>query len=98
MMTADGTGTAAAQDDRPPLDALQMALNLAAGVERISEYVSSGPDAELQAHVRGLGAQQAAAAQMAAHLAVVSVAQDARRIADALDRLADRAAGGEPPW
>ena len=69
-------------DPAPPQDVLRMARNLAAGVDRIARYVEDGgPDAELQAHVRGLGPRQHAIAELAAHMALVSLAEDVHRIA-----------------
>jgi hypothetical protein len=73
----------------PPRDeapnALEMARNLLAGVEAIARYVNDGgPDAEIQAHVRGLGPRQHAQAQLAAYLAVVSIAEDVHALATAL--------------
>jgi hypothetical protein len=69
----------------PAPDPLDMARNLTRTVEAVARYVEDGgPDAELQAHVRGLGPQQHHAAEMAGQLALVSIAADLRRIADHL--------------
>ena len=69
------------------MTSLEMARNLAQSVDAIARYVEDGgPDAEIQAHVRGLGPRQHANAELAGYLALVSIAEDLHRIADVLTR------------
>jgi hypothetical protein len=63
------------------LSALDMAVNLVHSIEGLSRYVEEGgPDAEIMAHVHGLGPRQHAAGQLAGNLALVSIAQDIHAI------------------
>lgn len=88
----------AARDDPPRLTPLDMARNLIAAVERYARFLDSGPDAELQAYVRGYGERQANAAQLAAQLALVSIAEDVHRVVGVmLDPLPPRIRDDEPP-
>jgi hypothetical protein len=71
-----------ADRDLSPLD---MARNLVRSVGAIARYVETGgPDAEIQAHVRGLGPRQHEAAKLAANLALVSIAEDLHRALDVM--------------
>lgn len=77
--------TVTPETQAPDITPLEMARNLTRSVGSIARYVEDGgPDAELQAHVRGLGPRQHATAKMAGHLALVSIAEDLHRIADTL--------------
>lgn len=60
-----------------PMDPLEMALNCVRDVERLAKADMD----ETQAHALGLGNRQHAAAEMAAYLALVSIAADLRRLA-----------------
>lgn len=65
----------------PDVTALDMARNLVTTIERLSRYVETGgPEAEIQAHIGNYGARQAAAGQLAAQLAIVSLAEDIHRV------------------
>jgi hypothetical protein len=63
------------------LDALDMARNLTAGIQRAAEQIEAD---ELAAYLHRTGDRAFAAAQMASYLALVSIAADLRRIADTL--------------
>ena len=62
-------------------DALKMAQNCAASIDRLSAYQVSDP---LGAYIAQSGRQGMDAADLAAGLALVSIAEDLRRIADHL--------------
>jgi hypothetical protein len=81
-MTTTDTGTAAPAP-------LEMARNWAELAGRIAEHYEQKERADpgfgrAQARVDGAGRQQFEAAQMASFMALVSIAEDARRIADHL--------------
>jgi hypothetical protein len=63
------------------LDALDMARNLAASVQRAAERIEAD---ELGAYLNRTGDTAFAGAQMASYLALVSIAGDLRRITDVL--------------
>ena len=63
----------------PDPDPLEMARNCVAAVARIADYQERDP---LQAYTSGAGAQGMQTAKLAACMALVSIAQDLRRIAD----------------
>lgn len=73
--------TARAADERPALTPLEMALNAAANVAMIARATDDDP---MMAHLNRNGDRAHAAAELAAKLALVSIAEDIRRIADAL--------------
>jgi hypothetical protein len=64
------------------MDPLEMAANAAAAVGRYAEYQDQDP---LSAHIARAGQQGHEAAQLAACMALVSIAQDLRRLVDAVD-------------
>ena len=76
-MTTTDTASQPAAD----LTALDMARNLVSRVEALARAAEDDP---LGATVHRLGDQQHACAERAAHLALVSLAEDVHRIADAL--------------
>lgn len=65
----------------PPMSALEMCRNL---VRHVDAYAREADKDKVAAHVHQLGPRQHASAQMAAYLAVVSIAEDLHRIAGAL--------------
>jgi hypothetical protein len=67
------------------LTALEMALNLVAGVQRAAAYIDRD---ELGARVHHAGEHGFANAQLAANLAVVSIAQDLHKLVSPWDRAA----------
>jgi hypothetical protein len=76
-------------DELPAVDPLDVARMWARRVGEIADYWGERERADpgfgkLQARIHGAGREQFEAAQMAAYLALVSVAGDARRIADVL--------------
>jgi hypothetical protein len=78
-----------AADELTAVDPLAVARNWARRVSAIAEHYARREQAEpgfgrIEAEIHGAGRQQFEAAQMAAYMALVSVAGDARRIADAL--------------
>jgi hypothetical protein len=64
-------------EQAPRLTALEMALNLAGSVEQIARFTDSSP---LESHVHRLGERGHQAAQLAANLALVSIAEDLHRL------------------
>ena len=65
------------------MDPLAMALNCVAAVQHIAEVQSSpDPEVQIQAHIAKLGTLGAQSAQLAAQMALVSIAADIRRLAD----------------
>ena len=64
---------------------LEMARNAAANVERYAQYQADDPLGSFIAHA---GQQGQHAAEVAACMALVSIAEDVHRIADAVDRMA----------
>ena len=72
--------------DQMPHDPLTMARLMVRQVEQLYEAASGSEDARLQAYIKGYGQQQHHAAERAAQMALVSIADDLRRIADHLDR------------
>lgn len=78
-MTDPTTGNAQPGDTDP----LAMAMNCVAAVRRAAELQASpDPDVQIKAHIAGVGTQGAHNAQLAAQLALVSIAADIRRLAD----------------
>jgi hypothetical protein len=69
------------------LDPLDMARNLIAGVQRAAEKIEAD---ELGAFIEHAGEYGHYAGQLAANLALVSLAEDVRRITDVLVRADDR--------
>lgn len=67
-------------DELPELTALDMCRNLVQSIERLSRYLDSGPEAEIEAYIKGYGARQQHAGQLAAHLALCSIAEDVHRV------------------
>lgn len=67
----------AAEEPVVPLTALEMALNLAGSVEQIARFTDSRP---LEAHVQHLGERGHQSAQLAANLALVSIAEDLHQL------------------
>ena len=64
-------------------DPLAMALNCVAAVQRAAELQADpDPDVQIKAYIAGAGRQGSQAAQLAAQLALVSIAADIRRLAD----------------
>jgi hypothetical protein len=64
-------------------DPLDMALNCVAAVQRIAEIQASpDPDVQIQAYIAKVGTLGSQAAQLAAQMALVSIAADLRRLAD----------------
>lgn len=87
----------------PPAPALDLARQLVAEWRAIGAAASKAERddpgfGKHQAEIRGAGRQQTQAAELAAHFALVSIAEDIRRVADVLCK-ADAALGrkdGEP--
>jgi hypothetical protein len=77
--------TIGADQDRE-LTPLEMAQNLVASVHRAAQHIEAN---ELSAYLNHTGDKAHAAAQLAANLALVSIAEDFRRVADVLCK-ADR--------
>lgn len=75
------------------LHPLQMARNCAAAVARAAEHQDRDP---LGAYIAHSGTQGAQAAQLAGQLALVSIAEDLRRIADRLCHGPGLASCGHP--
>ena len=65
--------------DQEPLEA---ALFLLRQVDALATAAHGSPDAELQAYIQRWGQRQHHAAEMAAQLALVSIAKDVRRAVD----------------
>jgi hypothetical protein len=77
--------------DQARLSPLEMALNLAAQVQVYAEALNhSDPDRRLQATIAQAGERAHAGAQLAANLAVVSMAQDLHRVVGIMT--------GNVPW
>jgi hypothetical protein len=70
------------QTQAPEVTPLDMAVNLARHVAAYGETAHADP---LTAHVNHYGARQAASAEVAAHMALVSIAQDIHRIRELLE-------------
>jgi hypothetical protein len=68
---------------QPRLSPLEMALNAARAVERSAQYQQDDP---LGSYIARAGEQGQNAAHVAACMAIVSMAEDIRRIADLLER------------
>lgn len=84
-------------DERPPADPLEVARLRVASAERIAERYAAMEQAEpgigsIRAHVDGAGRQQFDLEQRAGYMALVSIAGDLRRLADAI--LAGEPEGG----
>ena len=80
-----------AQDHQARLSPLEMAVNLAAQVQAYAEALNhTDPDRRLQATIAQAGERAHAGAQLAANLAIVSMAQDLHRVVGIMT--------GNVPW
>jgi hypothetical protein len=80
-----------AQDSQARLSPLEMAVNLAAAVQAYAEALNHpDPDRRLQATIAQAGERAHQGAQLAAHLAIVSIAQDLHRVVGIMT--------GNVPW
>jgi len=67
---------------RADVEPLEVALFLLRVADALAHAGQGSPDRELQAYIHGWGEKQHHAAEMAAQLAMVSIAKDIRRAVD----------------
>jgi hypothetical protein len=94
-------GQAGAPEAPPAIDPLDMARNLARSVLRYAKVLDEAdPMRRLELHIAQVGERGHYAGQLAANLALVSLAADFRRVADVLtraDQTLDRLDTPDPP-
>jgi hypothetical protein len=92
MTAAAGNGRRAAETPLG-MTPLEMIRNLVRSVEACARAADADP---LQAHVQHLGTRQAQCAETAAHLALVSIAEDVHALTAAI--MDGRLLGSKSPW